>query len=455
MIEVFVAIADNDAKDSRASLLAFSVKKSSLDTYHSEVKRLISWARLCRLVELRKRADQNFKPSAGSLADFQLFAGSGIKEKDFITLAHEFKRADFYSYCAGHSTVHTVQYSRSRASLRLAQMMAGVDVWASEEEFKTMEKGAYNCAAARGLISKRPRGTLSEEMFTNLITWVRERNSFMADAMIIQAGACLRISELTSLSPAQITKDGIWLINQKRDSVAKMTSPKPKTTFKRLTLWDGGIEALRWLHKLVQDNPGHKVLFPRQLFTHKDYNATIRAGAQALNFPSDLLFDGSHVLRHTGVGLAVKQLLNSRNLEDIGDILLMSASMVVHYSQSVEDRLGKVHIPSFMLKHIHNPENIQERDDSDDSEEETDEGVNPIKRAKKTQAKKRSRSESTPPDTEVPKGLSHLSVEERTALRDRMGELRRLKAQEDYDNRRKRREEKANKALTETVAPKA
>ena len=106
----------------------------------------------------------------------------------------------------------------------------------------------------------------------------------------------------------------------------------------------------------------------------------------------------------------------------------MSVSMVVHYSQSVEDRLGKVHIPSFMLNHIHNPENIPEREDSDDSEEDSETDETPKKSTRKTQNKKRGRSPPGIPDFEAPKGLSHLSPVERWALRHHLAEVRRQKA---------------------------
>lgn len=481
ILDVHATIANKSSEDIRADILACSIKRSSLNAYHSEVIKMISWARLCRLVE--ERNDPNFRPT---VAEFTLFQPTTSKERDFKTLALEFRREDFFSFYYAHAQCHPFQFGRMRAALRLAQMMAGVEIWACWEEFKTAEKGATHKAANNSTYGTRLRGTLSNDMLDNLISWVRERNAFMADAMAIQVGACLRISELIKLAPHHITADGVLITNQKRDTVASMSSGRFRTTLKPLTKWTGGRDALSWLNEAAATNRGYPLLFPRFRFSQKEYNATIQEGATALNFPRDLLYDGSHILRHTGVGRAARELIQSMNLADAAKTLLMSVSMVVHYSRSIEDRLQKRRVPAFLSPLLRNPSAIAPREDSEDSEDSdedtthlqehivplrigttrprspttTTRGSTGTRRRETTRrvatrpnspatatrgvtgARRRetSRSEVSEESERPTTGLSHLSPAERNARRDANGELRRAGAAADAEKRRLSRE---------------
>lgn len=459
MIDIHAKLDNVPIADIRANLLACSVKRSSLDTYHSEVLKLISWARLSRLKESRRVTDPNF---VVTVEHFQLYKPRGTKEQDFVILANECTLDDYFSFCSAHAQSRNTQFGRIRAALRLAQMMAKKEVWACVEECKAAEKGAIYMAILCGVQpGPRLRGTLSEQMLADLISWVRARNTFMADAMAIQMGACLRISELIRIAPCHVTETGIFITDQKRDTVASLTSARPRTTLKRLSEWSGGREALKWLQDAAKNNHDYPLLFPSFRFTLKEYNATIREAAMQLNFPIDLLYDGSHILRHTGVGRASRELILTKNITDTAATLLMSVSMVIHYSRSLGDRLKKVRVPAFLTQHLKNPQKIAAREDSDNSEsdeelERTPSPIAPLTNRVDTiqvsldqrsapQPRQKGRKQPRTPSSSIserpPTGLSNLSAAERNAARERRGELLRTKAAEDAEKRRKKREE--------------
>eukprot|EP00744_Colponema_vietnamica_P029064 GILI01044512.1.p1 GENE.GILI01044512.1~~GILI01044512.1.p1 ORF type:complete len:213 (+),score=4.05 GILI01044512.1:45-641(+) len=171
----------------------------------------------------------------------------------------------------------------------------------------------------------------------------------------------------------------------------------------------------------------------------------VREGCAALKFLEDLLYDGSHVLRHTGVGMAVRQMIRTTDIATIAESLLMSVSMVVHYSQSVEDRLKKTQIPLFLRAEIPPTEEIVNHVDSDDEtdREEDDEEPQPriitpnrsvsrpritrTRTTNPTRTRRQARRADSGSEQRVV-GLSNLSTEERNAIRDANADLRRRNA---------------------------
>eukprot|EP00742_Colponemidia_sp_Colp-10_P018850 GILJ01021813.1.p1 GENE.GILJ01021813.1~~GILJ01021813.1.p1 ORF type:complete len:453 (+),score=32.88 GILJ01021813.1:128-1486(+) len=383
----FNSIKERTEDEIRRGLMAATVKETTINTYHSEVKFMIAWARLSRQMEVRRLTD----PTAiATTADYPPPRPVISIELDFVELATSFTKHDLYTYFAAHVNTHPIQFSRSRAALRLAQLMAGTDLWAVTEEAIALEKGAAAAAAAAGHHSYRPRGTLTPDMAEELIAWVRARNAFMASAMAAQVGACLRISELIALTPRHILENGIVLTETKRDRAATITSLLPRRTTKHIGEWKAGAATLAWLQEYAKTLSPDQLLFPRTYFTIRQYNATIREGAAALAFPAELRFDGSHVLRHTGVGVAVSDMIKKGSLETAAKHLLMTTGIVLHYSLSLQERLNKLHVPNFVIKHrVMDPNKITRLQDSEDESEEEEIFQEAIEQAKEKSKRRR------------------------------------------------------------------
>lgn len=393
LVEAFNSIIDTPIERLRSSLLIVSVKQSTLKTYYTEVKKLLTWSNVRRAVAAKLVDTPNYKLTVEDAQPLQ--KEQGIMEDDFVTLGSTFTQDDFITFMSAHGAHHPLQFDRIRAVIRLGQMMAGVPIWACDEISKTMEHAAYNMAIVAE--PRIPRGTLTSKMVLDLVAWVRVRNPRAADAMIIQFSACLRIDELTNLRPHHVSDKGIILIETKRDRAGAVTSIVPRATLKEIHHWPDGAKALQWLIEHAKVNRDCHLLFPRTSFTKKAYNALIKEGALALGFPKELRYDGSHVLRHAGVGCAVRHLIQSRPLTDIHTLLHMSLQTLNHYSQSIEDRIRKITVPLFIANKIINPHLIQPREDSE-SDDEPEPTIAPP--APKRNGAKRNRTDEVPTSQE-------------------------------------------------------
>lgn len=361
----------------RAFVYKYSVRKSTLDSYRSDARRLRRW--MATMLTASTDAEGRWRfPAGPTLPPVPDLA---TVEEEFIELGRQFTPSMFMALIRGHVPHFNLQYRRIRATLRLAQLMAGCTVWASEPQYITAEKAGYH--ARQGFIpDSRRRGTLTLPMATALFRWAEKRNPAIAEAMQVQFYAGLRISELVSLTRGSIREEGVALINTKRNRVNTLTSANSKMEIKRLQDWKEGARALHILNGVKEQTAGDDsaLLFPRSKWTIKSYNEMIRHGARALRFPSALKFDGSHVLRHGGVGTAVARFLKLRaSITQMRQALLMSEAMICHYALSNQERLTAVKTPESLKDLVSaaakkgKPKLDSDNEDSDLEAEELDE----------------------------------------------------------------------------------
>lgn len=367
VLEALRVIAGHPSGELRAGLILKSIKDKTAENYKTEALRLLRWARIQRELD----------PGGVGLKKLPLeheftipTVEKGITtEEIFSSLGNECRRQDYISYLAAHARVYCTPFDKTRAALRMGQMMAGTEVWAIEEEAVCAEKGAFGIAAETRQEVRKGRGTLSARMIDDLLNFVRSRNREMATAMEVQIGACLRISELLSLTPSSITEKGIILSETKRDRAKARRSAKERHSLKRVNLLPRGKHTLKLLNKLKGRCKHNTLIFPKKAFTKPQYNAMLKRAAAELKWDEDLNFGGSHTLRHAGIGESSRVLIEKYSVEEIGNILLMSEGMVLFYARSIEERKRKVRIPEFVKKRFPHTV-VSELIESSDSEEE-------------------------------------------------------------------------------------
>ena len=326
----------------RAAVHRYSVRPKSLKSYMSELRRLRKWHRLMLQTSGSGRIvlpDRWIEPDNTDAA---------CVEDDFVQLGLSFTKFDYYTFLYGHIKVLNIQYRKARSALKMAQTMAGVPTWAGDPECIQAEKAAFH---ARQIFQPdtRLRGTMTALMVDEFTDWVMEKSQTIATAMCIQMGGALRISELLSLTKGRVTREGIMLKNTKRSSVKKMTSSKDTLELKKLNRWGEGMAALERLWTLKDATPGDDAtpLFPRSAFTIKEYNDLLKEAATALEFPDGLKYDGSHILRHAGIGLAVATMVKRKfSMTQMAACLLMSDQMICHYALTNSERIAKKTVPA-------------------------------------------------------------------------------------------------------------
>lgn len=396
--QAILGFIGNTEEEIKSHIYRHSVRPATLKSYQSEIKKLRWWLAIMNTA-LKNELGQWIVPNE----TLHMPAPSPLPlEEEFLEVGRSFTQPYFLTFIKGHIEVFNIQYRKMRAALRLAQCMAGMEVWAASPDIILAEKAAYH---ARQLLhpDRRVRGTMTDIMAIEFFKWVESKHPAAAIAMQIQFGAALRISELIKLKRYMVSKDGILIINAKRNRVGALTSAADKVETKKLTGWSEGNEALRMLLKLQSDTIGdHTLLFPRESFTIKIYNDLIKAAAEALSFPEWVRFDGSHVLRHAGVGAAVRSYIaRGVSLETIAKTLLMSEGMVCHYALTNSERAARRTRPELLKKCTVQTEAVPDsaNEDSDLEEMEVAESMQEPKT--KGGALKRDRKNSTSPTQTV------------------------------------------------------
>lgn len=273
------------------SLMAASVKKATLKGYRTECKRLLSW--ITTFDQIKLDSSGKYRMPGPGLREYKAPKEEGSLEEDFVKLGRTCTRIHYFSFLYSHSQVHPLQFKRIRATIRLGQLMARVEVWATSQDSMTAEKAAQRLGQIKSQSTRR--ATLDEEMLSIIIIEAKKKNQGMARAMTVQAYGCFRISELIGMRIEDVTPEGVWLFDEKRDRVATTSSLNVKRSLKRLRTWTGGWRALKALHDRVKEmgeGPGNRPLFPRSLFTLKQYNDHIKVTATLKNWGAGLKIDG-------------------------------------------------------------------------------------------------------------------------------------------------------------------
>lgn len=354
------------------SLMAASVKASTMKGYRTECTRLLRWTIMMN--GLSRDEAGRFGPITDDVRTQATRSIEGA-ERDFVTLGKTCTRDYFFAFLIAHASVHPLQFKRVRSALKLGQLMAGAEVWATSEVCKRAEKAAQRLGQA-SLAPRTRRGTLDSTMLATLISEASAVKEVMAQAMEIQANAALRIGELLALSIEDVTAEGIFIFDEKRAKVLSTETMYTQRSFKRLHLWSGGARALRILHRRIKDmgeGPRTRRLFPREAFQKKEYNGFLRATASKHSWEQHLKFDGSHVLRHAGVGKAVTDFA-ARNVAvtEMASILLMSVHMLSFYALSNQDRTAKVYVPQVLRDQISKVAPVEDSEDESDSDSESE-----------------------------------------------------------------------------------
>lgn len=332
--EAMQNIKGRSIEEMRTHIMQRTVKASTLENYRSEARKLLNWV---FLMDTMEKDDQG------------RFGASKLKEEEIIErkpegnmeemgwLGNHFTMEHYISFLYAHMRSHPLSFRRIRATLILAQKVAGVPHWGGEQVCINMEKAAL--AATENNNSRR--GTIEENAISAFFNLVEENNRNIFVGMMVQMGACLRITELTRLTKRDIKPEGVMIVQGKRSTVAKTKSSRIQAEMKNIKEWTDGKDAWDILKKLAENAKSEEeYLFPRETFTIKDYNAMVKRAAKELEWPDNLKFDGSHVLRHAGVRRAVKDLEGKgKSLEEMSKVLLMSKSMIIHYARSNQERV--------------------------------------------------------------------------------------------------------------------
>lgn len=352
-----------------ASSVMNNVKRSTLLGYRSEIHRLLRWQQVMSTCDLASGRivvpEQLREPPAIHMSD----------EEAFFHIGSTFTKELYFSFMVAHGGFCSIPFNKTRAALRFAQLMAGqTDLWAASDAAKAAEKSALRMGQLK-LKHGKKRGTLTRAMVVELLQYAEKSNPAMARAMQIQMGAGLRIHELIAIQTEHVTATGVLILDQKRARANATSSSVVSRALKDLTHWTEGRRALHELTALAATRKaeGEQLIFPRKAFTIKQYNRMIQTAARDLAWSDSVYFDGSHVLRHAGVGIATKKLIAAHSLERVADILLMSPQMILHYALSNEERSLKVTIPSFLRLASTTVSTTGLSDSEEDSDSESDE----------------------------------------------------------------------------------
>lgn len=326
----------------RSSAFCNCIKRDTTATYTSQVRRLLKWHQVLKENPTREgrfpsvmRFDEPKDIDRLSSEELFLRAGSEITE------------LDYYAFLLAHAGFERIPFHTLRCALRHAQVVAGSPTWAGDEAAIAAEKSAMRTGEV--IRARRPTGTLNGQMIWALMQRAKAISTDLHDAVVVQMGACLRYNELSNIRARHVVKQGIIIVDAKRDRVNNSTNGIAGSV-KTVEGWAEGKAALGVLRtRAAAAKSPEDLLFPRSAFDHKGYNEFLRRSAEHLRWPSELCFDGSHVLRHAGVRRAVEGLLASnKTLSEVSKTLHMSIRMIVHYALTNEERIRKVNIPRFL-----------------------------------------------------------------------------------------------------------
>ncbi len=284
-------------------LIALSVVDKTQKQYASQLRLLEAF-----LVALGRRAPDDTSPVAASLTE-----------------------DDYCSFLLSLVDVDEKIPGQVHSALRKQQETLGLPLWTESPSVQCALRGAKY----RGGNTPKPlpRGTLTLKMFVALRNHIAEHYAHMVHGVVVQYGCVLRVSQLVSIRSGHVFLNPrrVWLVEDKRVNAKTFGTPQAGPHFKEI--WD--VAAFNVLWSLQTATPSGDLLFPRSKWTVPQYRAALVETCQHLNFPTEVKFDGSHILRHAGAGAAVRLLDPSEHATKMH----MSPRMVKHYSRSLAQRL--------------------------------------------------------------------------------------------------------------------
>lgn len=230
--------------------------------------------------------------------------------------------------------------------LRLADLVP----WSDEPIFVVLARGAKFQGGVKK--AKKKRGTISEEMFADLIRFSsRIEGGKYVGAEIVQMGVGLRISELIHL------EDGDWIPGKsceggegelwtggspKGDSARHPLADRDKWKTVVCPLAAAELSQCQRAASLARSNLGKKWLFPPDVWKEREFRTHMKRAAVELGWNPKLKWDGTHVLRHGGVA----RLMLRGEREGWSESLMkrrtrMSKSMRKWYCRSLSARLRR------------------------------------------------------------------------------------------------------------------
>lgn len=174
--------------------------------------------------------------------------------------------------------------------------------WAASAVVKRVCSGfRYNSGKKK---TTPERGTITGAMFVALIAWLDRMFPHMTDGARLQFGAGLRISELILVQAGDYKKKNKELsIRKDKTQTAKTVAVHGHKEGYKKTIVDPDTQEL--LNKLQDNAEIGSLLFPASVWRVTHYRTALKEAAIALQWPKDLKYDGTHVLRHGGIGKIV------------------------------------------------------------------------------------------------------------------------------------------------------
>lgn len=291
---------------------------------------------LAGLTILRKTATQYASALSSFLAWLRL--RKGISEKDQRTAAELATCDDFIQFLDAAQLSGLTVSATFRSALLKQQQCLGLPTWAANSECIVLFKGfRYNGGKNRG--TNKIRGTVTPQMLNGLVEYTRKQHPEMVDAILVQFGCALRVSQLINIVSGDLNTlvepPRLTIRVDKRQNANNIDNAERGCHLKEVL----SPEATEVLLRLQTSTPATVLLFPPSKWKRRDYVAHLKKAAVALQWPPELKWDGSHVLRHGGTRVLVERAqVAGRNAEVA---CVMSAPTVRRYSQSLEDRIQK------------------------------------------------------------------------------------------------------------------
>jgi hypothetical protein len=187
------------------------------------------------------------------------------------------------------------------------------------------------------------RGTLNDAMFETAISLMDPK---ISEAAELQTLLAVRLCELLLITVGDWEdrgKAGWWILircNKRQRAKSNATS----TYWKRVHFAG---QVIPLLEKLAQGKRRGDEMFPPPSrggqWNQKFYNEKLKEAYGKWAEMWLCKFDGSHVLRHTGVGKIIRDCRRSGLEKDksyLHDVLQMSETMIKWYGRSIEERAG-------------------------------------------------------------------------------------------------------------------
>lgn len=235
-----------------------------------------------RIKSLRKTMNRKFGDSGITADRFRLWLSAAVKAK------------------VGGSTPEGY-----RSAVLFFQKLNDTPQWASDQDIRDV----CNIHQTAMKSHATPTGTLTRDMFEQLLEYVRKRDKHIALCMKFHALIGGRISQVLSIRAGDVKIDGSQaVVYLRRDKRRRRINTKRASEHHRKLVHRKVYDLERAIATQDKIKHGDRLFGdishssgPRQI------NRLIQEGARALNFPKGYRYAGSHTLRHCGTALLLEQ----------------------------------------------------------------------------------------------------------------------------------------------------